>query len=211
MVYTDLRAAIQEYTENYESTFAERVDTFIRQAENRIAHLVRLPPFRKQNHGTFTINSSFLAPPTDYLSADSLFVMDQAQMYALENKEPEFILTCYPVMVALGRPRYYGKIDDSTLIIGPTPDAEYPALLNYFAYPPSITTAPNGRSYLGDRCESLLLYACLVEAYTFMKGEADLLNFYDSKLKEAVGLYKQLGDGRARKDSYQEPDRRVEV
>ena len=211
MIYTDLRAAIQEYSENYEDVFAERVDTFIRQAENRIAHLIRLPPFRKQANGTFTIGSTFIAPPTDYLAPDSLFAIDFGQQYPLENKEPEFIQIAYPVTAELGRPRYYAKLDDMTLLVGPAPDIAYPSLLNYFSYPESITKSVTGRSYLGDRCESLLLYAALVEAYTFMKGEADLLAFYDSKFKEAIGLFKQLGDGRARKDSYQEPDMRVPV
>lgn len=210
MIYTDLRAAIQQYSENFESSFAERIDTFIRQAENRIAHIVRLPPTRKQATGAFTPLNNLLAVPTDYLSPDSLFVVDGLETVPLENKEPEFIQIAYPMGVP-GRPRYYGKLDDATLVIGPVPDATYPALINYFAYPQSITTSPNQRSYYGDKCETILLYACLVEAYTFMKGENDLLQWYDKRLQEAVALYKQLGDGRARKDSYEEPDRRVEV
>lgn len=211
MIYTDLRSAIQQYCENYESSFAERIDTFIRQAENRIAHVVRLPPTRKQANGQFTIGDPLLAVPTDYLSPDSLFVIDTGEAFPLENKEPEFIQICFPLTAQLGRPRYYGKLDDVTLLIGPRPEFDFPALINYFAYPQSITTSPNQRSYYGDKCESLLLYGSLVEAYTYMKGEPDLLQLYDTKFKEATSLYKQLGDGRARKDSYEEPDQRVTV
>jgi hypothetical protein len=109
----------------------------------------------------------------------------------------------------LGRPRYYAKLDDITLLFGPIPDKNYDLDIAYFAYPPSITVVP--RTYLGDRCESMLLYGALVEAYTFMKGEPELLAFYDNKFKEATGLFKGFGDGRARKDSYEEPDRRVQV
>ncbi len=207
MVYTDLRAAIQEYSENYESSFAERVDTFIRQAENRLHQIVRMPPTRKQVSGT--VSARLFAPPPDYLSMDSMFVLDKGEAHPLENKEPEFLDVCYPLVAAPGRPRYYAKLDDLSLQIGPAPDRIYDAILNFFAYPPSIVDAK--RSYFGDRCESLLLYACLVEAYTYMKGEADLLSWYDKRFQEAAALYKQLGDGRQRKDSYQEPDRRVEV
>lgn len=209
MTYIDLRAAIQQYCENYESSFAERIDTFIDQTENRIAHMVRLPPHRKMAQATFFANEKLIAPPVDFLSPDSIFVTDAGEQYPMEDKEPEFITTCFPLLADTGRPRYYAKIDDKTVLIGPTPDKDYPGEMQYFAYPPSIKVT--GRSYLGDRCQSLLLYGCLVEAYAYMKGELDLLQLYDTKFKEAASLYKQLGDGRQRKDSYEEPDRRVQV
>ena len=209
MVYTDLRAAIQQYCENYEDSFAERIDTFILQAENRIAHLIRLPPHRKLAETVLAADVRIITPPTDYLSTDSLIVLDAGEQYPVLDKEPEFITMCFPVTSTRGRPRFRAKIDDKSMLLGPVPDRDYPAELQYFAYPPSIKVT--GRSYLGDRCESLLLYACLVEAYTYMKGEAGLLQWYDAKFKEAVGLFKGLGDGRARKDSMEEPDRRVAV
>ena len=208
MVYTDLRAAIQQYTENYEDSFAERTDTFIRQAENRIAHLIRLPPHRKMVGATFHAGDRVIAPPADFLSPDSLFVLDAGRQWPMFDKEPEFIDVCFP-LGNTGRPRFYAKIDDKSLLLGPTADRDYEAQMQYFAYPPSIIVS--GRSWLGDRAESLLLYGCLVEAYTYMKGEPELLQWYDAKFKEAVGLYKNFGDGRARKDSLEEPDRRVVV
>ena len=210
MVYTDLRAAIQQYSENYEDSFAERIDTFISQAENRIAHLVRLPPHRKLTVATFRAGDRIIAPPVDFLSPDSLFVLDEAGgQHPVFDKEPEFINVCFPLTSTRGRPRYYAKIDDKSMLIGPTADKDYPAEMQYFAYPPSIKVT--GRSWLGDRAESLLLSACLVEAYTYMKGETDLLQWYDKQFKEALALYKNYGDGRARKDSLEEPDRRVQV
>ena len=210
MVYVDLRAAIQQYCENFEDSFAERIDTFILQAENRIAHLVRLPPHRKLTTATFSAGDRIIAPPADFLSPDSLFVLDSTgQWHPMFDKEPEFIRVCYPGAAMRGRPLYYAKIDATSMLLGPTPDQDYPAEMQYFAYPPSIRLT--GRSWLGDHAESLLLSGCLLEAYTFMKGEADLLQWYDKRFSEAVALYKQLGDGRARKDSLEEPDRRVEV
>jgi hypothetical protein len=207
--YTDLRAAIQQYSENFESSFAERIDTFIRQAENRLNHLVRMPPTRKQVAGFLTLGDNLLAPPSDYLSCDALFIIDQGESVPLENKNPDFITACYPLASDLGRPRYYGQLDDMTLQIGPTPDLAYPMVMDFFAYPPSIVVAQ--RTYLGDRCESLLLYACLLEAYSYMKGEMELMQWYDKRFQEAASLYKQLADGRQKKDSYQEPDRRIET
>ena len=209
MNYVDLRAAIQQYCENFESSFAERVDTFIRQAENRLHHMIRMPPTRKQVSGFLTSGVPYLAPPTDYLSCDSLFIIDQDEQIPLENKNPDFITTCYPNPMELGRPRYYGQLDDLTLQLGPTPRNTFPMVMDYFAYPPSIVVAQ--RTYLGDRCESLLLYVCLVEAYTYEKGEMELLGWYDKRFQEAAMLYKQLADGRQKKDSYQEPDRRMET
>ena len=209
MVYTDLRAAIQQYTENFEDSFAERLDTFISQAENRIAHLVRLPPHRKLTMATFTAGDRIIAPPADFLSPDSLFVLDAGEWQPMYDKEPEFITACYPSVTMRGRPKYYAKIDAVSMLLGPVPDQDYPAEMQYFAYPPSIRLT--GRSWLGDHAESLLLSGCLLEAYTFMKGEPDLLAWYDKRFNEAVALYKQLGDGRARKDSLEEPDRRVTV
>lgn len=213
MNYVDLRAAIQEYTAAYEDVFASRIDTFIKQAENRIPHMVRLPPTRKQVTGVFTIHEQLLAPPTDYLSCDSLFVLDPLaqEMKALENKEPEFIRICYPLTAVEGLPRFYAKLDDKTLLVGPAPDSAYTTLLAYFAYPQSICDSPTGRTYIGDNFEALLLYQSLVEAYTFLKGEPDLLQLYISRANEAAMLTKTFGDGKARKDSYQEPDARVGV
>lgn|SRR5262245_42810575 len=209
--YTELRARIQDYTENYEATFAENIDTFIRQAENRVAHVVRLPPHRKHQTGLTVAGERFIQPPSDYLSADSIFVLDPTtnEWEPVMDKEPEWIRSCYPLNSKQGLPRFHAKQDDITLLFGPTPDLVYQLELDYFAYPPSIVTTET--SYIGNRCESLLLYGCLIEAYTFMKGEMDLLAFYDKKYAEAAQLYKQFGDGRVRKDSYEEPDKRVEV
>lgn len=209
MDYTQLRAAIQHYSENYEETFAEMVDTFIRQAENRCAHIVRLPPYRKNATGNTLANERLLTPPSDFLAPDTLVIVEAGESYLLENKEPEFIDACYPVRSLRARPRYYAKLDDVTLLLGPTPGLNYFLEISYFAYPPSIVTA--GTSYLGNRCESLLLYAALDEACLFMKGTPEQYGMYDSRFKEAASLFKSLGDGRARKDSYEEPDRRVVV
>ncbi|MET0166345.1 MAG: hypothetical protein ABWY12_09760 [Burkholderiales bacterium] len=209
MNYTQLRAAIAHYSENYEETFAEMIDTFIRQAENRCAHIVRLPPTRKNALGATVPNNRLLTPPSDYLAPDTLVIVDGGETWPLENKEPEFIEVCYPVRSLRARPRYYAKLDDTTLMFGPTPGSVYVLEISYFAYPPSIVTA--GTSYLGNRCESLLLYACLDEACVFMKGAPEQYGMYDSRFKEATALFKSLGDGRSRKDSYEEPDRRVVV
>lgn len=209
MVYSDLRAAIQQYCENYEDSFAERIDTFISQAENRIAHLVRLPPHRKLSIATIRLNDRIIAPPADFLSPDSFFVIDGGQHHPMLDKEPEFLTACYPSVLLRGRPRYYAKIDDKSMMIGPVADKDYSAELQYFAYPPSIRLT--GRSWLGDRAESLLLYGCICEAYTYMKGEMELLQWYDAKFKEAINLFKGFGDGRARKDSLEEPDKRAQV
>ncbi len=95
-----------------------------------------------------------------------------------------------------GDPAYWGRV----FILGPTPNAAYIVELHFYYYPESITTA--NTSWLGDNFDSVLLYGSLVEAYTFMKGEPDLIALYDGKYKEALALAKRLGDGMERQDAY---------
>jgi hypothetical protein len=90
--------------------------------------------------------------------------------------------------------------DQNTFILGPTPDANYSSELHYFYYPESITTA--GTSWLGDNFSSALLYGSLLEAYTYLKGEQDIINQYQKRYDEAMILLKQLADGKDRQDSY---------
>tara|TARA_R110000868_G_C10615322_1_gene741775 strand:+ start:78 stop:524 length:447 start_codon:yes stop_codon:yes gene_type:complete len=134
----------------------------------------------------------------------------------LLNKDVNFIRQAYPAPTSTGTPKYYALFGpqsadpkELTFILGPTPDVAYAVELHYFYYPESITTAVN--TWLGDNLDSVLLYGTLVEAYTFMKGEADMLGLYETKYKEALGLAKRLGDGLERSDAYRSGQARVSV
>jgi hypothetical protein len=101
--------------------------------------------------------------------------------------------------------------NELSLILGPTPDAAYYVELHYYYYPESITTVASGQTWLGDNFDTVLLYGSLVEAYTYMKGEADIIGLYDTKYKEALALAKRLGDGMERTDSYRTGQVRIAI
>ena len=216
MNYTELKAAVIAYTDNQDTAFEAEVPVFVKQAEQRIFNMVQFPSLRKNVTGSTTNANKYLACPADFLSVYSMAVVDNvtgAYEYLL-NKDVNFIRQAYPVPSAVGFPKYYGlfgpqsnDINELTFILGPTPNASYVVELHYFYYPPSIVDA--GTSWLGDNLDSVLLYGALVEAYTYMKGETDLMALYDGKFKEALGLAKRLGDGLERSDAYRNGQFRV--
>ncbi len=215
MNYAELVAAVSDYTENVFNT--ADMDTFIRQAEQRIYNTVQFPALRKNVTGAFTVNNKYLQCPLDFLASYSLAVIDATGEYTfLLNKDVNFIRAAYPSPTSTGMPRYYALFGprsdlekELTFIIGPTPDSGYSAELHYFYYPESIVTAVN--TWLGDNFDSVLLYGTLIEAYTFMKGEADMVQLYDGKYKEALQLAIRLGNGMERGDAYRNGQARVAV
>ena len=209
MNYTELSNAIQAYTENTEADFVANIPVFVQQAEQRIYNSVQFPSIRKNVTGSMTTSNKYLQCPTDFLAVYSLAVINASGEYEyLLNKDVNFIRQAYPQPTDTGIPKYYalfGPRSDNatelTFILGPTPDAAYSSELHYYFYPPSISVAPF-TSWLGDNFDTVLLYASLVEAYTYMKGEADMMALYNQKFMEALALAKRLGDGMERQDAY---------
>ena len=220
MTYAELVAAIQSYTENqFPTTYTAdgsgvdattQINTFIKQAEQRIFNTVQFPSLRRNVTGTTSANNKYLACPSDFLSAYSMAVVDATGSYEyLLNKDVNFIRQSYPQPTDTAIPKYYAlfgpsysNADELSFILGPTPDAAYTIELHYFFYPESITVAADGRTWLGDNFDSVLLYGSLVEAYTFMKGEPDMVQLYNGKYMEALAMAKRLGDGLERQDAY---------
>ena len=208
MTYIELVAAIKDYTQNFESDFSANIPLFVQQAEQRIYNTVQFPSLRSNVTGSTSTNNKYLSCPGDFLSVYSMAVVDGTGRYEyLLNKDVNFIRQAYPSPTATGLPKYYAifgpQSADSkelTFILGPTPDAVYTVELHYYFYPQSIVTA--GQTWLGDNFDTVLLYGSLVEAYTFMKGEQDMMALYDGKYKEALALAKRLGDGMERQDAY---------
>jgi len=283
--YTQLSQSIQDYTQNYETTFVEYIPTFIEQAEQRIYNSIQFPSIRKNVTGTLTQHNQYLSLPPDFLAVYSLAVYQvttttatgtsgtytitigsntnvaigqivtgtnipngatvtnvnglvitlnlaltgtvsgnvtfQGSYLYLLNKDVNFIRETYGNPVSYGLPQYYalfgptvtgGTITtDLTVILGPTPDTNYMSELHYYYYPQSITTSADGTSWLGDNFDSVLLYGSLVEAYTFMKGEADMVTLYTQRYADALTLAKRLGDGMERRDAYRSGQTRVNV
>jgi hypothetical protein len=228
VTYSELITAIQTYTENtFPSTTladgtvvssATQLNRFIEQAEQRIYNSVQFPSLRKNVTGTVTTTNKYLSCPLDFLASYSLAVIDATGAYTyLLNKDVNFIREAYPIPTDTGTPKYYAlfgpTISGSTVttelsfIVGPTPDSSYSVELHYYYYPESITTATT--TWLGDNFDTVLLYGCLVEAYTYMKGEQDIITLYDTKYKEALALAKRLGDGLERSDAYRSGQARM--
>ena len=208
MNYTQLSAAIQAYTENTESNFVAEIPVFVKQAEQRIYNTVQFPSLRKNMTGTVSSTTPYLSAPNDYLATYSLAVIDADGNYEyLLNKDVNFIRQAYPSASDTGLPKYYALFGAQTnapnelsFILGPKPDANYTVELHFYYYPESIVTAEE--TWLGDNFDSVLLYGSLVEAYTYMKGEVDMMGLYNQKYQEALALAKRLGDGMERQDAY---------
>jgi hypothetical protein len=223
MTYSELYANIQAYLENtFPDTYlasgatvstTTQINNFIRQAEQRIYNSVQFPSLRKNVTGTTSASNKYLSCPTDFLASYSIAVINAAGAYTyLLNKDVNFIREAYPTPTSTGIPKFYALFgptisgatitNELSFILGPTPDALYSVELHYYYYPESITTVAGGQTWLGDNFDSVLLYGSLVEAYTFMKGEPDMISLYDVKYKEALALAKRLGDGLERSDAY---------
>lgn len=191
-------------------TSTEQINTFIEEAEQRIFNSVQLLDLRKNVTGNMTAGNKYLAVPTDWLANFSMAVIDADGRYEyMLNKDVSFIRQSFPNPDDEGIPTHYAYFDENSYILGPTPDENYAVELHYFYYPPSIVTA--GTSWLGDNFDSVLLYGSLLEAYTFMKGESDVIAGYQKRYDEAMGMLKQLGEGKNRQDMYRTPQVRYPV
>jgi hypothetical protein len=224
MNYSQLVTAIKGYTENsFPATLGmdstTQLNTFIKNAEIRIYNTVQMPQFKKNVEGSLTSGKHYLSLPPDFLAVYSLAVLTNPALgvmspqHFLLPKDVSFIRETYPDPAYGAEPQYYALFgtDSSapfnspynlSLIVGPSPDANYMVELHYYYYPESITTSSTGTSWLGDNFESVLLYGSLLEAYTFMKGEADVITQYQNRYNEALAQLKRLGDGMDRKDAY---------
>lgn len=224
MNYAELVAAIQSYTENYETEFISYIPTFVRQTETRVYNTVQIPALRRNQTGILTANNKYLSAPGDFLSVYSMAVVQNygqaTEEYSyLLDKDVNFIRESYPTPNDTGLPKYYaifgptvsGNVtsNELTFIMGPTPDEGYTVELHYYYYPESIVDA--GTSWLGDNFDPVLLYGSLREAYLYMKGEQDLIANVEAKYSEAMGQLKRLGDGLERQDAYRSGQVRVRV
>ena len=219
MNYATLVSTIQAYVENDFPdtagsgglTSTEQIDTVIQQAEQRIYNTVQLLNLRKNVVGSASSGNKYLTVPTDWLANFSLALIEPstgAYSYLL-NKDVNFIREAFPYPTVTGAPTHYAMFDNSSYILGPTPDASYQFELHYFYYPESIVTAST--TWLGDNFDSVLLYGSLLEAYTFMKGEADVLSGYQSRYENVLAMLKAYGEGKNRQDMYRTPQIRYPV
>ena len=202
--YAQLKQAIQDYTENDETTFVTNLPIFIRNTEERILKTIQLNLFRKNVSATFTQSNQYLAAPGDFLAPFSLSYTDgSGNKEFLLFKDVNYIQEFNPNATTEGSPRYYAVFDIDNFIIAPTPDSAYTAELHYFYRPASLTSgAESGTTWLSENASICMLYGSLVEAYTFMKGEPDLIQNYTQRFVEAAGGLKLLGESEETTQEY---------
>ena len=210
MNYTQLVQAIKDYTESTETSFVSHIDEFIKQAEKKIYNEVQLPYLRKNVTGNATSGNKYVQTPSDFLAVYSMAIIDSSSdQHFLLNKDVNFIREAYANASTQAQPKYYALFDHNTFILGPTPDSAYNIELHYYYFPASIVSVST--TWLGDNYEQALLYACLVQAYTYLKGEPDLLANYEKQYQENMVQLKMLGDGKDRRDAYRSGQVRYEV
>jgi len=202
--YAQLKQAIQDYTENDETTFVTNLPVFIRAAEERILKNIQLTLFRKNVSASFTASNEYLASPTDFLTPFSLSYTDaEGDKEFLLFKDVNFIQDYNPDATDTGAPRYYAVFDINNFIIAPTPNSNYSVELHYYYRPESLTAgADSGTTWLSENATMAMLYGSLIEAYTFMKGEQDLVANYNQRFVEALTGMKMLGEAKETTDEY---------
>tara|TARA_R100001143_G_C3343999_1_gene125768 strand:- start:588 stop:1262 length:675 start_codon:yes stop_codon:yes gene_type:complete len=214
MTYSELFTLIQNFTDNNESTFNTTIPDFVKNAEDRIFNLVQSDFFRKNQSGNLTTGNRFLTCPTDFVLSFSLAVIDSSNDYKfLQKKHPSFMQEYAPDITDTslrGLPLYYADFDKeyntsvsagTTIVVAPLPDADYSVELHYLYRPASLVSITAG-TWLSQNARDALLYGSLVEAYTFMKGEPDLLNTYETRFQQDIARLKNRAEARGRRDEY---------
>ena len=210
MTYSELKSLIQDYLQNTEATYVADKPTIIKKAETRILKTVKLPVYRKNVTGNLTSGNQYLATPTDFLDNFSLSITNSSSQEFLLFKDVNFVREAYPNASTTGVPKHYALFDNTSFIVGPTPGSGYTVELHYFYQPDSLTAgSDSGTTWLSTNAENALLYGCLVEAYTYMKGEPDLMATYEKRYDQALARLKTLGEGDNKVDSYRDDSQRI--
>jgi hypothetical protein len=211
LTYTQLVSAIEDYLQYNDPVFVSNIPVIVQQAEDRIYQSIQAPVERKNSVGALTAGNQYLGAPADMLSVASFAVVSGSTYTFMLPREVSFIREAYPSTASSGRglPKSYALFDQTTFILGPTPDTSYSVELNYHAKPESIVTA--GTSWIGNNFESILLSGCLLEAYIFLKGDSDLIQLYDNRYKEALTTFQLLGEGLDERDSFRNGTKRTQV
>lgn len=202
MTYGELKQAVQDYTQSYETSFVNNLPLFIRLAEERILKNVRLNLFQKNQSGAMTAGNKYLKLPSDFLAPMALSLTIDGEQTFLLLKDADFVQE-YIRDSTSGQPIYFGQYDVDNLIIAPVPDQSYAVEIHYMYRPMSLTVgADSATSWLSENAEIALLYGTLVEAYTYLKGDQDLMVLYSQRFAEALARLKNLGEALEPTDEY---------
>tara|TARA_R100000231_G_scaffold100482_1_gene74856 strand:- start:400 stop:1047 length:648 start_codon:yes stop_codon:yes gene_type:complete len=198
-----LKTAIQEYTDNSETVFVSQLNNFIKASEEKIFKSIDLDLFRKNVTSALSSSDQFLTVPSDYLASFSLQITTAGSESFLLQKDVNFIREYTPAATTTGLPKYYARFDVENFILAPTPNSNYAIELHYYYRPTSLTAgADSGTTWISTNAPFALLYGSLIEAYTFMKGESDIIQNYNGLYQQYLERLKDLGEARENTDSY---------
>jgi hypothetical protein len=210
MTYAELVTKIRDYTEVDSTVLTSTiVDGFIRDAEFRIFREVDADYARVYATSNFTSGNRYILLPTDTHIVRSVQVINGSTRTFLDKRDTSFISE-YNNDGTTGEPKYYANWDDDNIVVAPTPDSNYEIQLNYIPSPPALS-ASNTQTDLSKQAPDVLLYACLVEAYGYLKGPADMYNLYQNRYNEAIQSYALEQMGRRRRDEYTDGVPRVKI
>lgn len=200
--FATLKTAIQDYTDNEESTFVTNLPNFIKASEDRILEAIDLEYFRKNVTSAMTPSDQFLTVPDDLLAVFSLQITTSGSENFLLQKDVNFLREYTPNASTTGVPRYYAVFSVDHFLLAPTPNSAYTVELHYFYRPTSLVDSGSSTTWISDNAPNVLLYGSLLEAYIFMKGEPDILTLYEKRFMDGLSRLKDLGEARENTDAY---------
>ena len=204
MTYDELVTNIRNYTEVNANVFTNAViNTFITMAENRILRDIDLDVFKKESTGSMTSGNKFLSSPSDILTHRYMMISVNGEQVFLDFRDTSFMKEYWADSTDLGVPKYYSVWDQNTFYVAPTPNSNYSVELGYI-YRPAQLSATNQTTWISNNAPEALLYACLIQAYSYTKGPAEMLNFFNASYQQAIqglGIEQQ---GRRRRDEYRD-------
>ena len=210
MTYDELKQKIIDYTEVSSNVFTDTIlNGFINDAEFRILREVDSDNNRRYATANLIASTRFIDVPTNLLIVRSAQIVDSDLADGSTDQNRDFLqfrdtsfMSEFNPTATTGVPKYYSNWDETRIVVAPTPDQTYTIQLNYILKPTGLSST-NTTTYLSTEFPNGLLYACLVEAYGFLKGPVDMLQLYDKKYVEAVKGFSIEQMGRRRRDEYQ--------
>jgi len=204
MTYDELVTNIRNYTEVDANVFSNSViNTFITMAENQILREIDLDVFKLEVAGSMTSGNKFLTAPADILTHRYLMVTVSGDQVFLDFRDTSFMKEYWADGTVTGVPKYYSVWDQNTFYIAPTPAQNYVVELGYI-YRPVQLSSTNPTTWISNNAPEALLYACLIQAYSYTKGPTEMLQYFKQSYKEAIQGLGVEQQGRRRRDEYRD-------
>jgi hypothetical protein len=204
MTFNELVTNIRNYTDVDANVFSESViNTFVTMAENRILRDIDLDVFKREDTGSLTGGNRFLGAPQSILTHRYLMVVVAGERVFLDFRDQSFMREYWPDYTQTGVPKYYSVWDQNTFSVAPTPNQNYTVQMGYI-YRPQQISSTNQTSWISTNAPEALLYACLIQAYSYTKGPPDMLAYFENSYKQAIQGLGVEQTGRRRRDEYRD-------